>query len=269
MYVIPWGLFVFDKIECMNLIGFYTFIRQEIQRFLRVGQQTLVTPWITGLLYILIFGEIVGRRIGQISGVNYIDFVIPGLLMLNLMQASFMQTSSSLYFQRFLRHIEEVLTAPLSYLEIIIGFIAAGVFRGLVVGAGVYVVALFFTITTVGHILLFLFYAISVSLVFSLAGLLVGLWAEDFEKLSIPQTYFIMPLTFLGGLFNSISMLPEKFRIFMKLNPFFYFVDGLRFSMIGVSESNRLAGVILIFVLIFFLGFLVWYLFKKGYKIRT
>ncbi|MBI4059768.1 ABC transporter permease [Candidatus Giovannonibacteria bacterium] len=253
----------------MNPIGFHTFIRQEIQRFMRVGNQTLFTPWITALLYIFIFGEIVGRRIGAISGVSYIDFVIPGLLMMNVMQAAFQQTSSSLYFQRFARHIEEILTAPLSYLEIIFGFVAAGILRGIIVGAGVYVLALLFTVTSVAHFWLFLFYAISVSLVFALAGLLVGLWAEDFERLSIPQAYVIMPLTFLGGLFNSIHMLPEKFQIFMRLNPFFYFVDGLRFSMIGVSESNRPVGVILIVLLILVLGFWVWYLFKRGYKIRT
>ena len=253
----------------MNPIGLYTFIRQEIQRFMRVGNQTLFAPWVTALLYIFIFGEIVGRRIGVISGVSYIDFVIPGLLMMNVMQAAFMQTSSSLYFQRFARHVEEILTAPLSYLEIIFGFVAAGILRALVVGSGVYVIALLFTITSVAHFGLFLFYAISVSLVFSLAGLLVGLWAEDFERLSIPQTYVIMPLTFLGGLFNSVHMLPEKFQIFMRLNPFFYFVDGLRYSMIGISESNRAVGVLLILALILVLGFWVWHLFRVGYKIRV
>lgn len=253
----------------MNPIGLYTFIRQEVKRFFRVGHQTLVTPWITALLYIFVFGEIVGRRIGFISGVSYIDFVIPGLLMMNVMQASFMQTSSSLFYQRFLRHIEEVLTAPMSYLEIITGFLVAGVLRGLVVGAGVYMIALLFTITSVSHLGTLLFYVFFVSLLFSFLGLLLGLWAESFEQLMIPQTYVIMPLSFLGGLFNSIHMLPEKFQFLARLNPFFYFVDGLRFSMIGVSESNRMTGVVLIWSLIFGLGFLVWYLFKRGYKIRT
>ena len=252
-----------------NPIGLYTFIRQEIQRFLRVGQQTLFTPWVTALLYIFIFGEIVGRRIGNIDGVSYIDFVIPGLLMMNVMQSSFGQTSSSLYFKRFARHIEEILTAPLSYLEMIIGHLAAGILRGVIVGAGVYVLALLFTVATVSHLGLFIFYVISVSTVFSLTGLSIGIWADDFEKLALPATYIIMPLTFLGGLFNSIHMLPEKFQFFVRLNPFFYFVDGLRYSMIGVSESNRFVGAFLISTLILVLGFWVWNLFKKGYKIRT
>lgn len=253
----------------MNPIGLYTFIRQEISRFIRVGNQTLFTPWVTALLYIFVFGEIVGRRIGEVSGVSYIDFVIPGLLMMNVMQAAFMQTSSSLYFQRFLRHIEEILAAPLSYLEIVAGFLVGGIMRALLVGAGVYVLALFFTAASMSHFGLFIFYAVSVSVIFSLAGLLVGLWAEHFEHLAIPSTYVIMPLTFLGGLFNSVNMLPEKFQIFMRLNPFFYFVDGLRYSMLGISESNRLVGAFLIFALILVLGFWVWHLFKRGYKIRT
>ena len=253
----------------MNTIGFYAFIRQEVLRFIRVGNQSLFTPWVTALLYIFIFGEIVGRRIGQISGVNYIDFVIPGLLMMNVMQASFMQTSSSLFYQRFLRHIEEVLTAPMSYLEIISGFLVAGILRGVVGGAGVYVLALLFTVASVAHLGVFLFYTVTVSIVFSLAGLLIGIWADSFEELTVPQTYVILPLSFLGGLFNSVHMLPEKFQIFMRLNPFFYFVDGLRYSMIGISESNRTFGIFLIFFLIFALGALVWFLFQKGYKIRT
>lgn len=253
----------------MNWIGLQTFIGQEISRLWRVWIQTLVTPWVSALLYILIFGEVMGRRIGEISGVSYIDFVVPGLLMMNVMQSSFGHAASSLYFQRFVKHIEELLVAPLSYFEMIIGYVTGGVVRGLVVAAGVYGIALLFTITSVNNVFLFLFYAISVALIFSLLGLLVGLWSESFEQLMIPQTFFITPLTFLGALFNSIHMLPEKFQWFVRLNPFFYFVDGLRYSMIGVSESNRLIGILLIIGLISGLGFWVWYLFKQGYKIRT
>ena len=253
----------------VNWIGLQTFVMQELLRIKRVWIQTLVTPWISALLYILIFGQIVGRRIGMISGVTYIDFVVPGLLMLNVMQSAFGHSSSSLYFQRFARHIEEILTAPLSYMEIIIGYVTGAVVRGLSVAAGVYVIALFFTVTTVEHLFLFVFYTISVALIFSLLGLLVGLWSEGFEQLTIPQTFIIMPLTFLGGLFTSIHMFPENMQWFVRINPFFYFVDGLRYSMIGVSESNQTIGLILIIGLVVGLGFWVWYLFKTGYKIRT
>lgn len=253
----------------MNYIGLQTFVAQELLRIKRVWIQTLVTPWISATLYILIFGQIVGRRIGIISGVTYIDFVVPGLLMLNVMQSAFGHTSSSLYFQRFARHIEEILTAPLSYMEIIIGYVTGGVARGLAVAAGVYAIALLFTVATVEHIFLFIFYALSVALIFSLLGLLVGLWCESFEQLTIPQTFIIMPLTFLGGLFTSIHMFPENIQWLVRINPFFYFVDGLRYSMVGISESNQMIGLTLIFGLIIVLGTLVWHLFKIGYKIRT
>ncbi len=253
----------------VNWIGLQTFVTQELLRIKRVWIQTLVAPWISALLYILIFGQIIGRRIGMIDGISYIDFVVPGLLMMNVMQSAFGHSSSSLYFQRFARHIEEILTAPLSYLEIIIGYVAGGITRGLTVAAGVYAVALIFTVTSVEHIFLFVFYAISVALIFSLLGLLVGLWSESFEQLVIPQTFFIMPLTFLGGLFNSIHMLPANFQWLVRINPFFYFVDGLRYSMVGISESNQAIGVTLIFGLMIALGSVVWYLFKTGYKIRT
>ena len=253
----------------MNYIGLFTFISEEVGRTKRIWIQTLITPVLSALLYIFIFGQVVGQRIGEIAGVTYIDFVIPGLLMMNLMMSAFGQAAFSLYFQRFARHIEEVLTAPLSYMEIVIGFVVSSIVRGLLVGAGIYLVALLFTVTTIDHIFLFLFYSISVALIFSLIGLLVGLWAESFEQLNIPQTFLIMPLTFLGGLFNSIHMLPEKFQWFVRINPFFYFVDGLRYSMIGVSESNWIGGLVLIFGLIAGLGGWVWYLFKSGYKLRN
>lgn len=253
----------------MNFIGVIAFIEKETNKMRRLGVQILFAPWISALLYILIFGQVVGKRIGEISGVSYIDFVVPGLLMMNIMQAAFGHASSVLYFNRFIGSITELITAPLSYLEIMLGFLASSLIRALVVGGGVYAIALIFTVTTVNHFFLFLFYVLSSSVIFALAGLLVGLWAEHFEHLAIPTTFIITPLTFLGGLFNSVHMLPEKLQIFVYLNPFFYFIDGLRYSMIGVSESNRFFGVILIFSLILILGAWVLRLFKTGYKIRT
>lgn len=253
----------------MNVIGLLTFIEREIQRTFRVVIQTLVSPWINALLYILVFGFIVGSRIELIEGVQYIDFVLPGIVMLNLISSAFAQTSSSLYFQRFAKHIEEVLVAPLSHLEIIIGHLTAGVVRGLIVGLGVYLIAVFFSAANMAHFGIFLFYSIAVALIFSLLGLIVALWADNFEQLSVLNTFLITPLTFLGGVFNSIHMLPERAQFFVKLNPFFYFVDGLRYSMIGISESNIMLGLILITVLILGLGGLVWRLFSIGWKIRV
>ena len=184
------------------------------------------------------------------------------------MKNSCQNPSLSLYFSRFARHIEEILVAPLSHLEMIIGYVVGGVIRAAVVGFGVYLIAIFFSAANMAHMWLFIFYSISVAIIFAFLGLLVGLWAENFEHLAILNTFVIMPLTFLGGVFNSIYMLPEKLQVFVRLNPFFYFVDGLRYSMIGVQESNTTIGVFMILFLIVGLGSLTWYLFKTGYKLR-
>lgn len=252
-----------------RFIGIQTFIEREIQRFFRVAIQTLVTPWINALLYIFVFGYVVGRRIEQSQGFTYIDFVLPGVLMLNLIGSAFSQTSSSLYFQRFTKYIEEILVAPFSYMEMIVGYVIGGVVRGMVVGFGIYLIAIFFSAANMAHIGLFLFYSLSVSIIFSFLGLLVGLAADNFEQLAVLNTFIITPFTFLGGVFNSITMIPEKWQILVRVNPFFYFVDGLRYSMIGYHEANIAVGLIIIFGLLFGLGGLVWYLFKIGWRIRV
>lgn len=253
----------------INTIGLYTFVSKEIQRFVRVSTQTLLSPWINAALYIFIFGFVIGGRISEIQGVSYIQFVMPGILMLNLISASFSQTSSSLYFQRFAKHIEEILVAPFSHLEIIAGYLIGGIVRGFIVAGGVYILAIIFGGAGVDNIVLFFAYCVGVSTIFSLLGLIVGLWAESFEQLSVLNTFIITPLTFLGGVFNSIHMLPEQIQVITRFNPFFYFVDGLRYSMTGISEANMTIGMVLILSLIIIFASITWYLFRIGWKIRT
>lgn len=253
----------------MNWVGLQTIIEREVRRFMRVWVQSLMSPWINAVLYIFIFGFVVGSAINDINGVPYINFVLPGILMLTLISSAFSQTSFSLYFQRFARHIEEILVAPMSYIEVVIGFVVGGVSRGVVAAIGVYVIALLFGAATIVSIPWFLFYAISVAMIFSLLGLLVALWADNFEQLSILNTFVITPLTFLGGIFNSITMLPENIQLVVRFNPFFYFVDGLRYAMVGTREADALVGVAVILGLVVFFSTLVWYLFKIGWKIRT
>ena len=252
----------------INWIGLGTFIDRDIKRFVRVPIQTLVTPWISALLYIFIFGVVIGSRIDLIAGVRYIDFVLPGILMLNLMTAAFSQTSSSLYFQRWVKHIHEILVAPFSYLEIVVGYVIGGIIRGMIVGLGIFAIAVFFTAANIEHFFLFVFYMLTVAIIFSLIGLLVGLWAEQFEHLAVLNVFVIMPLSFVGGIFNSITMLPEFLQPIMIFNPFFYFIDGIRYSMIGINESNLLVGFFLIIGLIIGLGALVVYLFRIGWRLR-
>src|SRR3989338_310865 len=166
------------KARNVNWIGLQTFISREVARMFRVWIQVLVAPWSSALLYIFIFGRIVGARIGLIENVAYIDFVLPGLVMLNLINSSFLHSSSSLYFMRFVKHIEELLVAPLSYLEMIVGFVCGGIIRGLVVGLGVYALALLFSISTIEHFLLFFFFFVLISVIFLLFGMLVWLLGQ-------------------------------------------------------------------------------------------
>ncbi len=253
----------------MNMIRLATVSRREMERFLRIPIQTLVSPWISATLYILVFGVIIGSRIDFIEGINYVDFVLPGILMLQIVNGAIGQSSTSLYFQRWTHVIDEALTSPLSYAEMIFGYVIGGVSRALAVGAGIFVIALLFTDATPAHIPAFLFYVVIISVIFSLCGLLIGLWAEKFEHLSVFQTFLITPLVYVGGIFNSIDMLPVSVQSLARLNPFFYMVDGLRYSMISFSESPLHMGAIGLTLVAVFLFVLVWVLFHRGWKLRS
>lgn len=252
-----------------NWIGLETIIRREIERFFRVAGQTLVTPWISALLYIFIFGQVVGQRISSIGGVSYIDFVLPGVLMMNVIGAAFGQSSSSIYFARFARHIEELLVSPLSYPEMILGYIVGVIARSLAVGLGIYVIAIFFSAATIQHFWLFLFYITAASIVFGFLGIIIGLWANGFEQLGIWSTFVFTPLTFVGGVFNTIDMLPQSLQTVVQWNPFFYFIDGIRYSMIGIREANPLVGYVVVLGSMLVLGLLTEQLFRRGYGLRS
>jgi ABC-2 type transport system permease protein len=253
----------------VNWIGLYTFIRREITRMTRVLVQTVVSPLISAALYIFIFGFVIGSKIDLIAGVKYITFVFPGILMLNIIASSFAHSSSSVYFGRFIKSIEEILVAPFSYLEVVVGYTLSAVVRAVVVAVGILCIGLIFGAVTIHSFPLFLFYVVSVSTIFALLGILVGLWANGFEQLSVLNTFIITPFTYLGGIFYSISMLPENIAFLTRLNPFFYFVDGIRNSMIGVHEAHTGVGLVVILGLIIGLGTLTIYLFKTGWRIRS
>lgn len=252
-----------------NWIGLYTMIRKEVERTMRVKVQTLFSPVMSAVLYIFIFGHVIGTKIDTIVGVSYITFVFPGILMLSVINASFASSSSSLYFARFVHNIDEILVAPFSYLEMIFGFMLGGVVRGVIVATLIIGVGVLFDAVTLLDPLLFLFYVVAISGIFSLLGIFVGLWADGFEQLSSLNTFVITPLTYLGGIFYSITMLPPLVQTLTTLNPFFYFVDGIRSSMIGVSEANTAIGLILVLVLLIGLTTLVMYLFRIGWRIRS
>lgn len=253
----------------VNWIGLYTMVRREVERTMRVKVQTLVSPVMSATLYIFIFGSVIGSKIDTIIGVPYITFVFPGILMLSVINAAFASSSSSLYFARFIHSIDEILVAPFSYLEMIFGFMLGGVMRGLMVAVLIIGVGLLFGAVTLVNPFGFLFYIIAISAIFSLLGMFVALWAQGFEQLSSLNTFVITPLTYLGGIFYSITMLPQFAERLTLLNPFFYFVDGIRSSMIGVSEANPQIGLAVTLVLLFGLTALIVRLFYIGWKIRA
>jgi len=253
----------------MNWVGLYTMFRREVQRTLRVVIQTLVAPVVSAALYLFIFGAVIGSSIDDFAGVPYITFVFPGVLMLSIINASFASASSALYFMRFTRGIEEILIAPFSYFEMLVGFVGSAVTRALMVAFLVLAVGLLFGAVSLVNPLSFVFYVAGISAIFAMLGIIVALWAESFEQLQILNTFVITPLTYLGGIFYSITMLPQLAATVTILNPFFYFVDGIRGSMIGYSEASTPIGVIVIVSLMLVLGCLVTHLFKVGWKIRS
>ncbi len=252
----------------INWIGLYTALKREVKRTFRVVTQTLVAPVVSAALYIFIFGTVIGSRIEEIAGVPYITFVFPGILMLSVVNAAFGSSSFSLFFMRWSRAIEEILIAPFSYIEMIIGFVSGAIFRSMLVAVLILIVGMFFGAVTLVSPVMFFFYVLTIAIIFALLGLIVGLWAESPEQLQMLNTFVITPLTYLGGIFYSITMLPEAAAKITQLNPFFYFADGIRSSMTGVHEASASVGAILTFSIAVVLLVTVVTLFKKGWKIR-
>jgi ABC-2 type transport system permease protein len=255
--------------NAINWIGLWTIIRREWSRLMRVPIQAFLAPWISALLFIFIFGFVVGGRIALIGGHRYIEFVLPGILMLNIVNASFLQSSSQIYFSRFLRYVEETLVSPLSYAEMIAGILSVVIARSIITALGILVIGVVFRATSIENIAEFLFWIVSVSAVFGLLGIIIGLWANNFEQLTILNVFFITPLSFIGGVFNTVSMLPAGMRWLAYVNPFFYFINGLRHSMIGFTEANEWIGVGVALGLFVVLFFSVQRLFSIGYGLRS
>jgi len=252
----------------INWIGLGTMVRREMARMMRVPIQAFIAPWISALLFIFIFGFVVGSRITQIGGHRYLEFVLPGIIMLNVVNAAFLQSSSAIYFSRFIRFVEEILVAPLSYAEMIAGSLSVVVLRASITGVGILVMGLLFGATHIASLPLFLFWMVSVSAVFGLLGIIVGLWSKSFEQLNMPVVFFLTPLSMVGGVFNTVEMLASWLRWLAWGNPFFYFINGIRGSMIGFDETPKGLGEGLTLLLLIVLSLTVWRLYAKGYGLR-
>ena len=252
----------------LNLIAVKTIIRKEVVRVLRIWIQTIVPPAITMTLYFIIFGNLIGRRIGTMDGFDYMQYIAPGLIMMSVITNSYGNVVSSFFGAKFGRHIEEMLISPMSNAAIIIGHVAGGVLRGVLVGLLVTVIALFFTKLEVRHPIVTVSIVLLSSTVFALAGFINAVFAKKFDDISIVPTFVLTPLTYLGGVFYSISLLPEFWQKVSLANPILYMVNAFRYGILGTSDIGiGTAYVILIaFVVLLFVG--CQQLMRRGVGIR-
>jgi ABC-2 type transport system permease protein len=253
----------------VNLVGLATIVRREVRRVARIWVQTIVPPAITMTLYFVIFGNLIGRRIGEMDGVPYMTFIAPGLIMMAVITNSFGNVVSSFFSGKLHRHLEEMLVSPLNFPTIIAGYVIGGVVRGIAVAALVTVVALMFTELSVVHPLITLSVVVLTSIVFSLAGLLNAIFAKNFDEISIVPTFVLTPLTYLGGVFFSISLLSPTWQAVAQLNPILYMVNAFRYGMLGSSDIPIGTAFALIGVSLLSLFAVVLFLLNRGTGIRT
>ncbi len=252
-----------------NLKGFWTLLSRETNKFIKVISQALIAPVITSLLYIIVFGKFIGSQIPKVDDLTYMEFLIPGLIMMSVITNSFSNTSASILVSKFFNNLTEMLTAPLSYFEMVLALTLGGVVRGFAVGVVTLLASFLFIPIGVFDIYVFVYFMLFVSLIFSSIGVMMGLWATQFVHLETFSNFVLTPLTFLGGVFYSIAILPELLQTLSIFNPLLYMVNGMRYGMLGVSDISIVFSMILVFILgSFFFGVNVW-LFKLGYKIKT
>ncbi len=253
----------------LNLIAFKTILRREVARIMRIWGQTLVPPVITMTLYFLIFGKLVGSRIGQMGGFSYMDFIVPGLVMMAVIQNAYGNISSSFFGAKFGRHIEELLVSPLPNWVILGGYVGGAVLRGMVVGALVLGIALFFTKVRVPHPLVTLVTVFLGATIFSLAGFVNAVYAKKFDDIAIIPTFVLTPLTYLGGVFYSVTLLPDWAQTATYANPVFYMVNAFRYGLLGVSDVSLTIAFSAMIGFVIGLTFFGLWLLKKGIGMRS
>jgi ABC-2 type transport system permease protein len=252
-----------------NLTALGTIVRREITRILRIWGQTLVPPAITMTLYFLIFGGLIGSRVGTMDGIRYMDFIVPGLVMMAVIQNSYANISSSFFGAKFGRHVEELLVSPMPSWVILLGYVAGAVLRGLIVGVIVLLIAMCFTTVRIPHPLVTLSTVLLGATIFSLAGFINAVYAKKFDDVAIVPTFILTPLTYLGGVFYSVRLLPGWAETMTHLNPIFYMVNAFRYGLLGVSDVPLWVAYGLMFGFIAVLGTTGLWLLKRGVGLRS
>jgi ABC-2 type transport system permease protein len=252
-----------------QLVALKTIATREILRFSRIWIQTVLPPVITTALYFVIFGNLIGPRIGKMDGFDYMEFIIPGLIMMAVITNSYGNVVSSFYGSKFQRHIEEIIISPTPNYIILLGYICGGVTRGLTVGIAVTVVSLIFNPQNIQKQWVMFSNIKQTAILFSLAGLINGVYAKSFDDIAIIPTFVLTPLTYLGGIFYSINMLPEFWQHLSQANPILYMVNAFRYGFLGVSDISLATSYTIIIAFIITLFLFGLHLLKKGHGIRT
>ncbi|NCY05389.1 MAG: metal-dependent hydrolase [Burkholderiaceae bacterium] len=248
--------------------GFPTLLRKEIKRFYKVAFQTVAAPVLTAVLYLMIFGHVLEGRLVVYDKLTYTAFLIPGLVMMSVLQNAFANTSSSLIQSKITGNLVFVLLAPLTHLEFYSAYVLAAVFRGVVVGLGVLLITLFFDVPVMQNPVWILLFAFMGAAILGGLGLIAGIWADKFDQLAAFQNFLIMPATMLSGVFYSIHSLPEIWQFISHLNPFFYMIDGFRYGFFGVSDVSPWLSLTIVSVFFLVVSGLALRLLQSGYKLR-
>ena len=249
-------------------VAFQTIVVKEVRRFMRIWQQTLLPPAITMTLYFIIFGNLVGSRIGEMGGVDYMSYIVPGLIMMSVITNAYGNVASSFFGNKFQRSIEEMMVAPVYPITILSGYVVGGVVRGVAVGIIVTLLSLYFTDLQVHNFWVMAAVVFLSAILFSLGGFINAVFATKFDDISIIPTFIITPLTYLGGVFYSISLLPDFWQGVSQLNPILYMVNTFRYGVLGVSDINVYFAFLMLFVFIFILGGYSIWLLRRGTGMR-
>ncbi len=250
-------------------IAYKTIVVKEILRFSRIWVQTIFPPIITTSLYLLIFGGLIGSRIGQMQEVDYLHFIIPGIILMTVIQNAYANTVASFFLAKFNHSVEELLVSPVAYWIILLGYVSGGVARGLAVGSGVFIAVSFFVDFSVDNIWIILLVFLLTAILFSLAGFINAVFAKSFDDISIVPTFVLLPMIYLGGMFYSIDILPEFWQDLSKFNPIYYMVDAFRLGFLGTSNSDFLTSISVLILMIIVLASMAFYLLKKGINIKA
>jgi len=253
----------------MNLNAIKAIYRTEMARMMRTLVQSIVAPVLSTSLYFVIFGAAIGSRITEIDGVSYGAFIVPGLIMLSIMTESISNSSFAIYFPKFSGTIFELLSAPVSFVEVLLGYVGAAATKSVIIGGIILTTASFFVTVEIAHPVIMLLFLVLISVSFSLFGFILGIWADGWEKLTIVPILIIMPLTFLGGTFYSISMLPPAWQTVSLFNPIVYLISGFRWSFYENADVAVALSLGMVFAFLTLCLIVVWWIFKTGFKLRS